>query len=68
MGDHALDLVDRLLAYPPMDRLAASEALQHAFFAGDTPLSSSPGEVKEEDRQIVARWMGRCLGWSYSEQ
>jgi serine/threonine protein kinase len=62
MGDHALDLVDRLLAYPPTDRLAASEALQHAFFAGHTPLSSSSEEVKEEDTQIVARWIVRCLG------
>jgi hypothetical protein len=62
MGDHALDLVDRLLAYPPTDRLAASEALQHAFFVGDTPLSSSSGEVKEEDRHIVVRWIGQRLG------
>lgn len=37
-GSTVLDLVQRLLVYPPQERLAATEVVKHAWFSTGCPL------------------------------
>ncbi|KAF8633564.1 hypothetical protein AX15_001362 [Amanita polypyramis BW_CC] len=65
---HALDLISKLLVYPPENRLRAQEALSHPFltFAG-VPLLLPPhyslqAEQEHVKNQVAAEWEGRSLG------
>ncbi|KAF8641182.1 hypothetical protein AX17_000817 [Amanita inopinata Kibby_2008] len=63
---YALDLVSRLLVYPPEKRLKAQEALSHPWFTTtDTPLLLPPNYPLQDDSletHITAEWRGKSLG------
>jgi cell division cycle 2-like protein len=65
---HAIDLVSKLLVYPPESRLAAQEALSHPFLNCDDevlllPLILPAGyPLHEDQRQARAEWEGLSLG------
>lgn len=66
-----LDLIHRLLVYPPLRRLRASEALLHPWFADDVILLPSEYTVEEGTRarfasSIAGRSLGEHLACHYS--
>ncbi|KAI0713124.1 kinase-like domain-containing protein [Cerioporus squamosus] len=55
-----LDLMYKLLVYPPEGRLPADEALKHHFFQSGVPLLL-PADHPHADRQAGEEWNGRTL-------
>lgn len=51
-GKHALDLLDKLLRYDQYDRLTASEAMRHAYFAPLRVLSKNSHRNDEPPRYV----------------
>lgn len=65
MRTHAIDLVSKLLVYPPESRLSAQDALSHPFLTCDeVPLLLPPGYPLgegQEGRQVQVEWEGLSL-------
>ncbi|RPD64656.1 kinase-like protein [Lentinus tigrinus ALCF2SS1-7] len=55
-----LDLVRKLLVYPPEERLSAGEALKHQFFRNGVPLLL-PTNYPRTDGQGTTEWNGKGL-------
>lgn len=70
LGDdaYAADLLSRLLRFHPEDRIAAAEALQHAYFVGphvsdvDGSLHATAAERAAHDARVGAAAEGRKAG------
>ncbi|KAM6498866.1 CMGC/CDK protein kinase [Amanita muscaria] len=65
---HALDLICRLLVYPPGDRLIAQDALNHPWLTSndEVPLLLPPDYVLRQEQkhlksQVVINWDGKSL-------
>ena len=60
MRIHAIDLISKLLVYPPESRLSAQDALSHPFLTCDeVPLLLPPGYPLREGqagRQVQVEW------------
>ena len=58
-----LDLIHRLLVYPPEDRLKAAAALKHPWFtgSGDVPLLVRPENRDRDECNSKAEWKGKSL-------
>jgi serine/threonine protein kinase len=65
MRTHAIDLVSKLLVYPPESRLSAQDTLSHPFLTCDeVPLLLPPGyplRGGQEGRQVQVEWEGLSL-------
>ncbi|KDQ18232.1 hypothetical protein BOTBODRAFT_128323 [Botryobasidium botryosum FD-172 SS1] len=63
-GASPLDLIQRLLAYPPTSRLSAQEALSHPWFAsGDLVLPTGhPGPTYGEKTIASLKWQAQPIG------
>lgn len=59
-----LDLIHRLLVYPPASRLNAAETLKHPWFGADSTLLPDGYGTEEctETLQVCHHWGGKTLG------
>ncbi|KAJ7508421.1 kinase-like domain-containing protein [Mycena galericulata] len=57
-----LDLIDRLLAYPPPERLRALDALNHEWFTGNILLPRPSTDDEHQDQRIVFELDNQELG------
>lgn len=62
-----LDLIRQLLVYPPSDRLAAADALQHSWFVAD-PALLVPTVLSDESTDPASLlWHDKSLGVHFHE-
>ncbi|CCL98908.1 uncharacterized protein FIBRA_00915 [Fibroporia radiculosa] len=59
---NALDLIDRLLVYPPSLRLCAAAALHHPYFTANTPLLLPEEYPLQTGVASLTKWEGKSLG------
>ena len=72
MSPSPLDLLHRLLVYPPLDRICAEDALKHHWFTAADSMVMLPseypvvGDVDEGNNSLMPQvgfvWEGKTLG------